>query len=81
MDPEGSLLCSQDPVNSEASVTCNKLFFFPIRGLLAPRPIPRLEGLPLSVVRYCLFNIFIGGSISGGRLLRPRPGDNSCCLI
>jgi len=35
--------------------------------LLAPRPTPKLEDQPLSVVRYCLFNIFAATLHIGGR--------------
>ena len=30
---------------------------FTVRGFLAPRPTPRLEGYPYSTVRDCMFNI------------------------
>ena len=39
------------------SVFLNRIFFYR-EGLLAPRPTPKLEDHPSSVVRDCLFNLF-----------------------
>jgi hypothetical protein len=36
---------------------CNKFVFYG-KGLLAPRPTPKLKDDPLPFVRGCLFNIF-----------------------
>jgi len=41
-------------------------------GLLAPRPTPKLEDHPLSVVHDCLFNLFAATLHIGGRILRKR---------
>jgi len=37
------------------------------QALLAPRPTPKLEDHPLSVVRDCLFNLFAATLHIGGR--------------
>jgi hypothetical protein len=47
--------CPSHPVQGIRPVP--KLVFYG-EELLAPRPTPKLEGHPLSVVRDCLFNIF-----------------------
>ena len=51
-------------------------FVFHGEELLAPRPTPKLEDHPLSVVRYCLFNILAATLHIGGhssiRNLRTR---------
>jgi hypothetical protein len=39
------------------------------RRHLAPHPILRLEEHPLSVVHYCLFNVFTASSVSCDPLL------------
>ena len=44
----------------------NKASFYG-EELLAPRPTPTLEDLPLSSVRDCLFNIFTATLHNGGR--------------
>jgi len=41
--------------------------FFYREGLLAPRPTPKLEDHPSSVVRDCLFNLFAATLLIGGR--------------
>jgi len=45
---------------------CNVIRFYG-EELLAPRPIPKLEGRTLSFVRDCLFNIFAATLHTGGR--------------
>jgi hypothetical protein len=40
---------------------------FYVEKLLAPRPSPKLEDHPLSLVRDCLFNIFAATLHNGGR--------------
>jgi hypothetical protein len=47
-------------------------------GLLAPRPIPKLEDQPLSDVRDCLFNIF--AATLRNRRISPhlQPEDAPC---
>jgi len=57
VEPEGSLPCSQGPVNSRLCVTFSSKLLFYGEESLAPRPTPNLEDHPLSVVRDCLFNI------------------------
>jgi hypothetical protein len=47
-------------------------------GLLAPRPTPKLENRPLSIVRGCLFNVFAGNLRSWRLSLYPRPEDAPC---
>jgi hypothetical protein len=44
-------------LTASAMALRNKLIFFYGEELLAPRPTPKLEDHPLSVVRDCLFNI------------------------
>jgi len=41
--------------------------FFYREGLLAPRPIPKLEDHPSSAFRGCLFSIFAATLLIGGR--------------
>ena len=48
-----------------ASVS-NKSSFYS-EGLLAPRPKPKIDDHPLSVVRCCLFNIFVATHHTVGR--------------
>jgi hypothetical protein len=54
------------------------LFFYG-KGLLAPRPTPKLENYPLSFVRGCLFNIFSATLHTWGPFLHPHPEDTPCC--
>jgi hypothetical protein len=66
METEGSLLCSKGRAtgpypepNLRAFVKfCNKLCFCG-QDFMVPRQNPKLEDQPLSVVRDCLFNIFV----------------------
>jgi hypothetical protein len=59
-----------DPINSPGPRLCivfrNMVIFYG-EELLAPRPIPKLEGHPLLAVRNCLFNVFAATLRSGGR--------------
>jgi hypothetical protein len=43
--------------------------------LLAPRPTPKPEDRPLSVVRDCLFNIYAATLHIGGRSSHSQPED------
>jgi hypothetical protein len=46
--------------------------------LLAPRPTPKLEYHPLSVVRDCLFNVFAATLDNWRPFLHPQPEDAPC---
>jgi hypothetical protein len=46
--------------------------------LLAPRPTPKLEDNPLSVVRDCLFNVFAATFRTWRPFLHPKPEDAPC---
>jgi len=57
MEPEGSLMCLQEPANSETLSSFVKNFFFFFRGeLLVPRLTYMLEDHPFLAARD-LFNI------------------------
>jgi hypothetical protein len=56
---------------------CNKLHLYGA-WLLAPRPTPKLEDHPLSVVRDCLFNIFADTLRVWRPSLHPQPEDALC---
>ena len=47
-------------------------------ALLAPRPTPKPEDRPFSVVRDCLFNIFAAIFHIGGRSSHPQLEDAPC---
>jgi hypothetical protein len=47
-------------------------------GLLAPRPIPKLEDHPLSAVRNCLSNIFTATLRNQRTFLHLQPEDMPC---
>jgi hypothetical protein len=76
MEPEGSLLHSQEPANgSEACVwfvTCLSSYG---EELLAPRPTPKLEDHLLSAVRDCLFSILAATLHIWRPLHYPQPED------
>jgi hypothetical protein len=55
----------------------NKLLFYS-KGLIAPRPTPKLEYHPLSAVRNCLFNILIATLCIWRPSLHPQPEDVPC---
>jgi len=67
MEPEGSLMCSQEPA---PCVTFRKKLSF-YGELLASRSTPKLEDHPMSAVRDCLFYIFVA-------TLHPQPKDVIC---
>jgi len=46
--------------------------------LLAPRPTPKLEDLPLSAIRNCFSVCSQLPFISGSRLLHPQPENAPC---
>jgi hypothetical protein len=50
----------------------NTVFFY-VEDLLAPRPNPRVEHLPLSAVRDCLFNVFAAALHIWRPFLLPQP--------
>jgi len=59
--------------------TFRKTLLFYGEGLLAARPIPKLEDHPLSAVRDCLFNIFAATFPIRRPSLHPQPEDVPCC--
>jgi hypothetical protein len=93
MEPEGSLLHSQEPAtcpypelklyqrNSLGPRLCivfrNMVIFYG-EELLALRPTPKLEGHPLSAVRDCLFNVFAATFHIWRPFLHPQPEDVPC---
>jgi hypothetical protein len=48
----------KESVQVRGSFMIFETIFFMVKGLLAPRPTPKLEGHHFSFVRGCLFNIF-----------------------
>jgi hypothetical protein len=81
MEPEGSLLCLQEPPVPRAYLTFRiQLVFY--GEVSSPCPTPNLEDHTLSAVSNYLFNIFPdyppSPPISGGRLLHPQPEDAPC---
>jgi hypothetical protein len=46
--------------------------------LLAPRPTPKLEDLPLSAARDCLFKVFAATLLICRPFLHPQPEDAAC---
>jgi hypothetical protein len=53
--------------------------FFTVKGLLAPRPTPKLRDHPLSFVCGCLLIIFAATLHSWRLFLHPQPKDTPCC--
>ena len=47
--------------------------------LLAPRPIPKLEGHPFSAVRDCLLSVFTATLHIRRPFLHPQPEEAPCC--
>jgi hypothetical protein len=58
-----------------------KKIFFTVKGLLAPRPSPKLEGHPLLFARGCLFNIFTVTLHCWRPFLHPQPEDAYRLLV
>ena len=63
MEPDISLPHSQ----ALSLLTFRNIIRFYGEELLAPRPTPKLQELPLSGVRDCLFHIFAATLLIGGR--------------
>jgi hypothetical protein len=79
MEPEGSLPCSQDPTKSEVDrVSFRDKLVFTVRSCYALVPPQSWKVTPyrLSATAYSICSQLL--SISGGRLLYPRPKDVTC---
>jgi hypothetical protein len=90
MEPEGSLPHSQEHATCpypepqiisprpRICIVFRNMVIFYGEELLAPRPIPKLEGHPLSAVRDCLFNVFAATLHIRRPFLHPQPEDTPC---